>query len=496
MDCEVVVVGGGIGGLTVAALLAQRGIDVCLLERESAVGGCAASFDKFGYSFEQGYGLYPLWQPGEIHDRIFSELPVDSPEVRLLEPSYVVRMPDQTDVVLTTNTDQFEDNLRKSFPECADEAVDFYRASRAVGEQLLRGLRRVPDFPAVGRWKQFSSLLPNALQAVRVVKSRGDTALQHLSGASLRFRRFIDVQLETLAGSSAADCAYLYACLALNVPREGSFSIQGGSSALANALSTSITKSGGRVRLNTTVLRLAFDKGGVAIGVDLLSGETIRASRAVISNMTVWDTYGKLVGLTRTEKDIRKRLAGLKGWGAYLLYSGMDEAVADRLPAEHVLVLTDLQEGQTYDPEHSQFTFAAAPKWDCRAPAGKRAVTVHFFTDVDDWFTFHKDENELEDKDQAMLELCWGRMHQALPELGAGIEVIDTATPRTFYDVTRRKLGMVGGLGQALSVFGPNSIRHRTSIPNLFMVGDTTFPGAGMAAVSQSALIVANAITG
>jgi phytoene dehydrogenase-like protein len=87
MNAEVVVVGGGIGGLTVAALLCARGIDVCLLERESTVGGCAASFDKFGYSFEQGYGLYANWAEGEIHQRVFSELPVEPPEVRLYDPS-------------------------------------------------------------------------------------------------------------------------------------------------------------------------------------------------------------------------------------------------------------------------------------------------------------------------------------------------------------------------------------------------------------------------
>ena len=99
MDCEVVVVGGGIGGLTVAALLAARGIDVCLLERESRVGGCVTSFDKFGYSFEPGYGLYASWQPDEIHDRVFSALPVDPPEVRLLEPGYLVRLPDKSEIL-------------------------------------------------------------------------------------------------------------------------------------------------------------------------------------------------------------------------------------------------------------------------------------------------------------------------------------------------------------------------------------------------------------
>jgi phytoene dehydrogenase-like protein len=120
---------------------------------------------------------------------------------------------------------------------------------------------------------------------------------------------------------------------------------------------------------------------------------------------------------------------------------------------------------------------------------------VHAFTNVDDWFAFHEDDSDLEAKDQAMLELFWQKLHKAFPELGADVEVIETATPRTFYEVTRRKLGMVGGLGQALSVFGPNAISHRTSIPNLFMVGDTTFPGAGLAAVSHSALILANQIT-
>ena len=53
---------------------------------------------------------------------------------------------------------------------------------------------------------------------------------------------------------------------------------------------------------------------------------------------------------------------------------------------------------------------------------------------------------------------------------------------------------MVGGLGQSLDVFGLNSFSHRTTLPNLFMVGDTSFPGYGVAAVTRSALTVANEI--
>jgi len=85
-------------------------------------------------------------------------------------------------------------------------------------------------------------------------------------------------------------------------------------------------------------------------------------------------------------------------------------------------------------------------------------------------------------------------MHAALPELGAGAEVLETSTPRTTYERTRRRLGMVGGVGQSLAVFGSNALTHRTPIRNLFMTGDTVFPGNGVAAVTQSALAVADEI--
>ena len=92
MTHEVVVVGAGVGGLTCAALLAARGVDVCVLERESQGGGTAGAFERFGYSFETTAGLYAGWGAAEIHARVFAELPVAQPEARRLAPAYVVRL--------------------------------------------------------------------------------------------------------------------------------------------------------------------------------------------------------------------------------------------------------------------------------------------------------------------------------------------------------------------------------------------------------------------
>src|SRR5689334_17156105 len=84
---DVVVVGAGVGGLTTAALLSARGMNVCLLERNSQVGGCVARVEFGGYDFEPGMGLYTSFGPGEIYDRVFSELPVEPPETSLLTGS-------------------------------------------------------------------------------------------------------------------------------------------------------------------------------------------------------------------------------------------------------------------------------------------------------------------------------------------------------------------------------------------------------------------------
>ena len=457
---EVVVVGGGIGGLTVAALLAARGVDVCLLERGSAVGGVVAPVESFGYTFDPGVGIYPCWGAGEIHERIFAELPVSAPQVRLEATPYAVRLPNGLDVPVVAADDQFFGALQKAFPECGDKAIEFYRRCAEASKGVHPG------------------------------EDPGDsqTVLQYLAGASQSFRHFIDAQLQLLTQSSSATCDFKCAANALTIPRRGSYSIQGGAAALASSLAEAIRQSGGRVRLNTAVLRLAYDSTGRARGVDLLTGETTEASRAIISNLTVWDTFGKLVGLNRTPLEIRKVLASVKGWGTYLAYLGIDEATATDLASDRLLGLS--APGSDFDPE-SQFMFATAPGWDCRAPAGKRAVTVLTFTDVDDWFTFHESAEELEAHDQSKLEVLWQQIHKAMPELGNGVEVIETSTPLDCYELTRRKLGMTSWPRGAKSA---NFVSKPTFLDNLYLIGDTV-SASGIAAVSQSALYLANKIT-
>ena len=62
-DHSLIVVGGGLAGMTVARELAMRGWHVTLLERSKRLGGKAGSDLKNGRLVEHGYHVFPKWYP-------------------------------------------------------------------------------------------------------------------------------------------------------------------------------------------------------------------------------------------------------------------------------------------------------------------------------------------------------------------------------------------------------------------------------------------------
>jgi phytoene dehydrogenase-like protein len=485
MSYDVVVVGGGVGGLTVAALLTARGVNVCLLERQSQVGGCIGRVQFSGIDFEPGMGLHSSWGNNEIFAKVFSELAVDPPRASRIESDFVVRLARDQDIRLKKDEAEFFDELRNAFPECPQAAIEFYKQVDRVWQFRYQQAQTKFDTGFLAQaWRRIWPSKPGSNLADFTTR----TALSFAGSASSRFQRFIDAQLRAFLHTSIDRCAFLAACDALSLARRDLYAIESGVATLAERLAESIKVAGGSVRLDSPVLRLAYDKGGHAIGVDLLSGETVLAKRAIISNLTIWDTYGKLVGLNNTPSAVKSELRKLQSSGAYLIYANVDNAAVARLPARNFLVATDeATEGMELSGE---FTVTIGPK----NSNGSHPGTIKTACEVAPWFSFQSSEEDYEEWDQSALESLWDRLHHALPELGSGIEVIETANPRTCYDLTRRKLGMVMGVESTLDSL-VRADQHGTSIPNVYIVGDTVAGAPTIAGVVESSLLLANRLT-
>lgn len=71
---DVVIIGGGLSGLTAAALLTQKGMSVLVLEQHYFLGGCAHTFRRKKYIFDTAIHVIGGAEEGGEIDNLYTQL--------------------------------------------------------------------------------------------------------------------------------------------------------------------------------------------------------------------------------------------------------------------------------------------------------------------------------------------------------------------------------------------------------------------------------------
>lgn len=496
---SVIVIGAGIGGLTTAALLARRGYSVLLLEQAFVPGGCASTFKRKGFTFDVGATQVAGLEPGGIHHRILSELEVDVPAATPCDPACAVYLPGETEPInVWREAEKWQRERQHQFPGSEpfwQLIAHLFRASWAFQS-------RDPVLPPRNLWD-----LHHLLQAVRpdtlvtlpfTFSTVGDLLRIFRLQDDHRLKTFLDLQLKLYSQVDAAETAFLYAATALSVSQtpQGLYHLEGSMQVLSDRLVKGLKRYGGQLRLGQRVEQILVEQDR-ATGVvcrDVKTGETYTERAAhVVANVPVQNLVQLLSQAT---------MAGLPGWdlqryrqrvdrlppasGAFVVYLGVDQAAIPPHCPPHLQFLYDYN--GPIGENNSLFVSVSHPG-DGRAPTGQATLIASSFTDPTLWEQGSYEQRKKEYTETAIARL--GQFFQLSPQT---ILHQEAATPRTFARFTARDRGIVGGIGQRISTFGPFGVATRTPIPHLWLVGDSTHPGEGTAGVSYSALTVVNQI--
>jgi len=478
---DVIIVGGGIGGLVAGGLLARSGARVLLLEQGVHVGGCAATFSHRGYRFDAGATIGCGFHPGGPMHWLGEQLDIQWP----LRPLPVAWEYCDGDVCLPL--DPARRTLLQQFPE----SRGFWQEQAELADSLWELSECLLTLYGHGRMRQAVSLgacLLPGIKNVRLLRLASMTVAQWLKRHRLddnkAFSRFIDAQLLISAQTTAADCNALFAALALDLPRRSPCVFDGGLGTVAELISQAIGKNGGQVCCGEKVQSFTLHRERISEVVT--EKGSYRAQEVVLngSDMTLASLLGKVPAAGFGDGP------GRAAWSAFILHMGVESTIMAERSGDHLQLLRPESIGLA---EGDSLFISASPMTDAtRAPSGKRAITLSTHTKVDPWWLAWRQSKEAyrslkAEYTERVLNVAEGYV----PGIRQGMDLCLAGSPVTYSRYTGRHLGLVGGYTQT-QLRAPK--QNLYGLKNCTLVGDSSFPGQSVAGVTVGATMAVDAL--
>lgn len=161
-EYDIVIIGGGISGLTAGAIAAKFGLKCCILEKEPHLGGYIAGFSKQDFHIDTAIHWLNQCNKNEMAGRVFSLIGSDSPKIRPL--SKIHRFKGESyDYLLTNKPDDLKNQLIEDFPHEKKGIQKFFRVAKGMGVGTLA-------YAKMFRTDESMSLLENLRFKIKLLK--------------------------------------------------------------------------------------------------------------------------------------------------------------------------------------------------------------------------------------------------------------------------------------------------------------------------------------
>lgn len=478
---HIIVIGSGFGGLAVAIRLQARGFQVTMLEKNALAGGHAYQLKKNGYTFDMGPSL--ITAPDLIR-AIFHTAGrrlEDYVDMVRLDPFYRLYFHDGSHLDYTGDSARMKAQMATFNEKDAKNYDHFMQDCRGIFDAVITdGLGATPFMD----WGTMLNFIPRALR-LRALYPAHYFVSRYFNDARHRFMFSFH---PLFIGGNPFRAPGVYLMIPYLEKSGGVWFSMGGMYSLVNAFRRIFEELGGKLETMAEVTEIVI-KNGRAVGVE--AKQKFYRADAVISNADWAHTQFDLIKAEHRRKWTNQHVEKMDySMSAFLLYLGVRRQYPQLL--HHTLILsarykelvTDIFDRKILPEDFSMYLHAPTRSDPAMAPPGCESmyvlIPVPNLAGKIDWQQMAKPYAE---KVLRFLEEDFG-----LRDLRANLEVLEIFTPESFKRKQNAYLGSAWGIEPRLTqtaYFRPHN--RSEDVPNLYFVGASTHPGAGVPGVLLTA---------
>jgi len=475
MTDNIIVIGGGLGGLTAGALLSKQGKKVTLIEQHNIVGGYATTFQRKGFKVEVGLHEMDGLHKTDSKRKIFEELDVFDNVEFIKAPQFYTFKKGNLEIEIPDNVEKAKEVLFNIFPDEKKAINKFFHKIIKIGDEV----ERLPNLNK--KWKMIliAPFLPILFS--NMIFSSKDTVGSFLDSIT----KNNDLKL-VLTGNLAYyhDNPYelslqYFAVAQSSYFKGGGHFVKGGSQNLSNHFRDIILKNGGDIILKNLVTEIII-KDDKAVGVKYRQNRTSEIKTMFAKNIIF---NGAIPNLENMLPDTEKKLVLNKSANWQLspsnitLYLGFDKPLKDLGSTSYSTMFLS-ENTQFGDSIENTLNLCDYSQIDSGLSSSDKSFAVLVQIDyIKNWENLSKDEYKKAKVEK--IEELLSKLESKIPNIRKHIIYSELATPKTNERYTLNKNGAIYGFAQLPNQAFLNRIQVRSEIPNLFYASAWTMPGGG-----------------
>jgi phytoene dehydrogenase-like protein len=449
---DVIVAGGGLGGLTGANVLARNGYKVLLAEQHFQLGGLATYFRRKQHIFDVALHGFPVGMK------------------KTLRKYWSREMADHIALVKSIRFDNPQFSLETDFTEAdfTEKLVNVFKLKLETVQAFYRELAGMNfyDENTMTNRELFEKYFPGRNDVVRLL-------MEPITYAN---------------GSTLDEPAITYGIVFSNFMSQGVYTFNGGTDLMLKMMAEELEKNGAHLITRAKLEKINLKNGKVCGAV--INGREIKC-RAVLSNGNILNTVHEYIGDQYFSQNYLDKVSKVRlNTSSCQVYIGLK-------PGEKIDFIGDLLFTSTcpdFSPEKLISKDVTSRTYsvyypDIRPGSDDYTVVASMNARYEDWMNMDEEEYLLEK--QKLVETTLDSLDKYIPGVREKIDYTEAATPRTFQRYTLHGGGSSFGTKfEGLEV----SMKLSEEVGGVFHAGSVGIIMSGWLGAANYGVIVAHNI--